>query len=339
MERSANNFTAVRIVGGFIVLLRHSFILVGDDAPEAISMWFVEPIGIWIFFAASGYLLPAAWARNPRPFRYVVNRLSRVIPGLTVVVVVSAFVIGPLVTTLSRSEYFTHPFTWSYLSNIAFLPAYQLPGVFTMNPVSSAVNGSLWSLPPLFACYLIVPVVGLIRERSVRGVLWAAFSVLSAILWSLGVGVETIVWGSRVSEALAVAVVFFGAAALRELRVPLSIPVAAALAIILVCVMAWLPAYDTYALWIAVPYIAITIGSRSTPILRRAGRFGDPSFGLFLWGFPIQQTLLVLTPNSWNAWTIPMTAAVCLAIAYASWHFVEKPSNSLVRKWTPKALS
>ena len=123
-------------------------------------------LAVGVFFVISGYLISGSWERRPQLPRYLTNRVLRIIPGLFLVVVVSAFVLGPLVTTLAAGDYFTDGGTYSYLRNAVLIPNYALPGVFAGNPFPGAVNGSLWTLPAEFACYLVVPVHRLAAEAA-----------------------------------------------------------------------------------------------------------------------------------------------------------------------------
>lgn len=59
--------------------------------------------------------------------------------------------------------------------------------------------------------------------------------------------------------------------------------------------------------------------------MRATGRFGDPSYGLYIFAFPIQQTLIWL--NHGRLGWMPLfllTLLACFAAAFASWHLVEK---------------
>ncbi len=76
--------------------------------------------------------------------------------------------------------------------------------------------------------------------------------------------------------------------------------------------------------WLFVPYVVIAIGSAETPFLRRASRWGDLSYGIYLWGFLVQQILisqLGIVPPPVN---IVLVAALTALAAFASWHLIEK---------------
>ena len=66
----------------------------------------------------------------------------------------SALVLGPLLTTLPLSKYFTDPQFFRYFGNIVGWITFYLPGVFQQND-PPIVNINLWTLPSEFDCYVI----------------------------------------------------------------------------------------------------------------------------------------------------------------------------------------
>ena len=89
-------------------------------------------------------------------------------------------------------------------------------------------------------------------------------------------------------------------------------------------VSAWLSTWSPPLTWITIPYMAIAFGRGSLPLVRRAGRFGDLSYGLYLYGFPVQQAVLWAMPGI----TYPVLTAVSATavMALLSWHLVERPA-------------
>jgi peptidoglycan/LPS O-acetylase OafA/YrhL len=62
------------------------------------------------------------------------------------------------------------------------------------------------------------------------------------------------------------------------------------------------------------------------PVLR-AARFGDLSYGLYIYGWPVEQTLLYASGGKLAWWQLfPLALAITGVIALASWHLVEKPA-------------
>jgi peptidoglycan/LPS O-acetylase OafA/YrhL len=132
------------------------------------------------------------------------------------------------------------------------------------------------------------------------------------------------------------AMVFFGAgaviaAALRGRRLPL-LPV---LALIPLWILAaallpnlW-PLAHLQLAWLFVPYTVIALGQAPTPVLRRAGRFGDFSYGMYLWGFLVQQVVVSVAPSLAFAANLLIVLTATTLLAVASWHVVEKRALAL----------
>lgn len=331
VARRNNNFDALRVAAAIAVILGHATDLRGS--PESIAVVLglpVSQLGVAVFFVISGYLITGSWVRRPHLPRYLTSRVLRIIPGLALVTVMAAFVLGPIVTVLSPQAYFGSGETYSYLRNAVLVPNYLLPGVFGDNPYPLAVNGSLWTLPAEFACYLVVPVLGWLPKK-LRVPSWVLFglaSIVLATMWHLNF------FGARV-ESAATMWVFFAGGALVRLTLGtkrLRLDVASVVVVAWLVYVTILPQHGLYAAWLALPYCLLAFGTQSTPVLRRVSRFGDLSYGLYLWAFPVQQAVIhYFGVLPWGLDVVIVTT-VTAVFAYASWHVVERPSMNLAQK-------
>jgi peptidoglycan/LPS O-acetylase OafA/YrhL len=339
VARRNNNFDALRIAAAVAVILGHATDLRGHPENIAVVLGLpVSQLGVAVFFVISGYLITGSWERRPHLPRYLTSRVLRIIPGLALVTVVAAFVLGPLVTTLSPQAYFGSGETYAYLRNAVLVPNYVLPGVFDTNPYPVAVNGSLWTLPAEFACYLVVPVLGWLPKR-LRVPAWVLFGLASVVLATV---LPLHFSGVRVESAAGMWVFFAGGALIRLMlgsrRIRMDIAVV--ILIVWLVVVGIAPQIALYAAWLALPYCLLAFGVQSTPGIRRASRFGDLSYGLYLWAFPVQQTLV----HFWGVlpWGVDVVAVtlVTAVFAYASWHLVERPCMDLAQKlpWAREAI-
>ena len=134
------------MVGAFLVIYGHCYVLKGMPERHFLSWLPLGPLGVYIFFTISGYLVVDSWRRDPSLWRFAARRSLRIFPGLAVCVLLSAFVLGPILTPLPLRTYFTHSQVTDYLANIVLDIHYSLPLVFATNPYPHVVNGSLWSL-------------------------------------------------------------------------------------------------------------------------------------------------------------------------------------------------
>ncbi len=97
--------------------------------PVLTGFRFAGAIAVDMFFVVSGFLIAASLQRNSAR-GYLVSRGLRILPALIACVVLTTFVLGPLLTT--AASYWSQPTTWNYfLVNASLLASrFQLPGVF-----------------------------------------------------------------------------------------------------------------------------------------------------------------------------------------------------------------
>lgn len=214
---------------------------------------------------------------------------------------------------------------------------YALPGVFSKNLYPGAVNGSLWSLPAEFSMYLVLPAlfVAFIIDRSARLYFALIIAACAACLFYVGcVPVEPrlVIWGTAVRSVADVAPYFLIGSLYPTVQENGWLnPVVGILAIgvvLLFQVSGYI--FQQVELLIILPYSVITLAVNPLPVLSRAGRFGDPSYGLYLYGFPVQQALVHLSSGKLSPIEVFTSAApISLALAYLSWHLIEKRALSL----------
>ena len=323
----SNNFDAFRLLAALLVIWSHQFAVLGRPIPKLL---YDEPgaVGVVVFFAISGYLVMLSWLADPHLGGFAMRRVLRIWPGLTAAVVLCALALGPLVSSLPLDAYFEHPLTWSYFSNIWLQTRYELPGVFETNVLRTAVNGPLWTIPLEVGCYVALAAagtLGLLRWRHTAPLIFVALMVALWRRYSIAHGEPMPEW----SFALQYAMVFSLGATLacwRHLWISRRM---LALALLLAgCAL--LHATGPLILVLQAPLLAMAVlavmlGSASTPMLRQAGRFGDLSYGLYIYAFPVQQTVVWYFSGR-----IGFVAALACSLlgagllAMLSWHLVEK---------------
>ena len=322
-----NNFDFLRQFAAFLVIVGHSESLVGADRS---GFWGVSlsTFGIQIFLAVSGYLVTESWLKTPELMPFLQKRVRRIFPGLIVCILLTTFALGPFLTSLSRQEYFHHPGTYFYLNNLFLYPVYFLPGLFVENIYPNTVNGSLWSLPVEFACYLIVAGTGFFLTK-----LSPVFAVISSLLLLVVANVilsdntPIVIWGSPLRAAFEIMPFFLAGSLLRILpvtptfRIDLTVFAVA----IMITISIIRPQIYWCVNWFLVTYIVLSFGQYRTSIISRAGKWGDPSYGMYLYAFPIQQSLQYLTGNEMDlSGMILITTMLSMLMGYISWHIVER---------------
>ncbi|MEW9553882.1 acyltransferase family protein [Nonomuraea sp. NPDC050783] len=336
----ANAFNLLRLLGALAVIVEHSWVLSGHGTPLTPASGIgLGGIGVGVFFLISGYLISASWLADPSPARYALRRALRIYPAYALVVVLTALVLGPLVSTLPAAGYLSGPGPWSHIARGLLIQpvSYTLPGVFEGLPYPGAVNGSLWTIWVEVLCYFGVAVLGLLgllRRRAVlAGLALAALAVTTVIhLTGYAGPLVPLVVSAFAAQPLA----FFALGMLvREARwVP---PPWLALTLLAVWPLLWGTPVANLAAIAAVTCATFLVAFRAPAWLHRPTGSYDLSYGAYLLAFPAQQVLVQAGLRE-PASVLLATTAVVLPLAALSWRLVEAPALRL-RRHRPAATA
>jgi peptidoglycan/LPS O-acetylase OafA/YrhL len=334
-----NSFDAIRLIAALFVFHSHQFVLSGR--PEDHVPWLntsLSGIGVATFFAISGYLVTKSAVRNPNLLSFYWNRVVRIMPGLTANVLF-LLAIGAAVTTLPLSEFLRSPVTLEFLHNNLLLafndPRYVLPGAFEGN-VERGLNGSLWTLPYEIALYIVMGLV-LCAARSKPARLTVAmigfvvcFTILVVKTQVPSFSYVLDVWNVLLVEMFGISGMMFMLGILIALADDLrhSFMISAAAAFVLY----WgIPQLAGAYIFLAATVILIG----ESPYLKLPKFLGDCSYGLYLYGFPVQQLLVHLwgREHFWARYAVGLM--ICFALAILSWKLLERPALHYL-KWKPK---
>ncbi len=345
VDGGRDNILLLRLGAALLVVLGHSFVLVGDLRAANDPVHLLLPrthahlVGVALFFTISGFLITLSYQRKPDVRRFLRARFLRLWPALAVVVALTAFVLGPLVTTLTPRDYFASTDGGSaavdyFGRNLALFNLSQtLPGVFASNPIPRIVNGSLWTIPYEAAMYLCVAAVG------VAGLL--RFPRLASVLVAVAIGL-VVLWPTYgdgpYPKSLALLGLQLGAcfgvgsiACLLRRHVPVSSGIMLALAAVS------LLARETPLMWLAVVYFVFWFAY--VPKLPSIPFGLDLSYGTYLWAFPAQQAIVASGHASTPLALFAIATPIVLAIAVASWLCVERPALRLKDSMRSKPVS
>ncbi|WP_344930813.1 acyltransferase family protein [Saccharopolyspora gregorii] len=337
----SHGFAWIRMIGALVVIYGHSSPLVGTGElfpPE----WPVQPDeGVLMgFFAMSGFQITESWVRDPHPLRFAAKRVLRLWPPMLTVTLGMALIVGPLVTTLPVREYFAAHDTWGYVVNNAGMLTLQhtLPGVFTANPWPDAVNGSLWTLPMELLAYGGLYALLLLGAAKQRWRWLAVAALVALVVWDRHLeqipGAESggALLSVPVESLVAFLVAFALGVVLNLYRVPLS-PTAALAGLVVLAAMPNSIAASFLMTFVA-SYAVVVAGHFWPSRLTVPGWFVNGSYGVYVWGFPVQQLLAMA--GIANQYVMLLCAApIAYVLGTASWVFVEDPTMKLRRYVAP----
>jgi len=339
LVRDANNLDIFRFIAACMVIYGHAYTLTPEPGKQD---WIQSLLGfehsgslaVKIFFFISGLVVTNSLITKRDPISFAVARFFRIWPALIAVVIISALIVGPIFTSLSLRDYFGSKETFSYIySNISLKIVYVLPGVFDSLPYKQAINGSLWTLPYEAAAYIALLsayLIGLFENK------WIATVVLLVILVDSMAGNAVLITWLPHSLAYTMLAPCFAFGALLALHKDvIQINLGSALggwAIYYVFRFSSLTHYFLYsAVFLTILYLSSIKSIVSIKIK------SDISYGIYLWGFLVQQILAYYFHDRGVRFNQVAAMVISIIIAAISWRYLE---SKCIRygQWVGRAI-
>ena len=351
--RPGNLLDMLRLAFALLVLLAHCWPITFGPERDGTLQPSVEPV-LWLtrhqifggtlavlcFFLLSGFLVTESFQRCRGVLDYLRRRVRRIYPGYVVAMFVTAFVLAwPFAT---RPGSWLAEFPWlMFLQRTATLHMCATPETFASNPYPLQQNGSLWTIHLEFWCYLLVALLGVVGRLRSRAILWTLFGAAFAI-WNcrtiLGVQLLPPVhligfgnlrdWPELMTFFLAGMIVHRhgdGIPLRRDLF---------GLSVLCLGVSARTGGM-TLALPFAGTYAVFWLAFADVSVLRMLTERRDLSYGVYLYAWPVQQTLVAAWPAVFVGapWWLALAATpTTLGFALLSWHLVEAPFSRRKRR-------
>lgn len=333
LDRTNNNFDLIRLCAALAVIFGHAFALHPsggwrEPVKALFGFTYSGSIAVDVFFFLSGILVTGSFSQAKSITRFCLMRFARIWPGLIVCLVISTLVVGSIVTTLPTENYLVAWQTrWYFIKNILLSDiSYDLPGVFKANYYKDAVNGSLWTLPIEVRCYVIVFIAGVLGflKSGSKTIIFSFFVICVALFFPESLGYL------HVNNETARMPLFFlfGVICYTNSN---KIPIDWRLSII--------------AIFIAVIFNSTRIGEIAFYIfllntifvfgsfqwLRRFQPPGDYSYGIYIYGFVVQQTIAYYLPSLESYPSLLISIPVTFVIGIVSWTYFERPALNYAR--------
>jgi peptidoglycan/LPS O-acetylase OafA/YrhL len=336
-DHGQDNFLLLRFIAAAMVIVGHAYALSGiPGAADFVARaqlgngLYTGSLAVDIFFVVSGFLVTGSYVRSGNLDTFVRSRALRVIPAYAICLFFCAFVIGPIYTEMSQSNYWASGSTYAYvITNLQFPnnQIWTLPGVFVHNGYPNVVNGSIWTLPAEVSMYLWVAalgMIGLFRKRWLANVALIALLIYGAYRPS---GIQLI---NAIAEFARLAAFFLVGAFCFVNRHWIPISDWLLLALIVIAYFLYKTGVFPWVLGMVIAYGSLWFAYR--PNLHFFNRFGDYSYGLYLWGFPVEQMVMhAFGAPTRPLWIFLVSFPLTLLCAIVSWHIVEKPALRLKR--------
>jgi peptidoglycan/LPS O-acetylase OafA/YrhL len=331
-----NNFNLIRFCAALAVLFSHSFaVALGSGSAEPMRRtlgltW--GYVAVDVFFLTSGFLVTASLLTRRSVLAFAWARTLRIFPALWVMLVLTVFGLGLALTSRSAHGYLAARETWHYFIRNAILlrgMVPDLPGVFGSNPIPSVVNGSLWTLGPEVRMYGVLGALGILSTITRRTGLirWSvlAIALSAAVLYFMHGNFD-----NSSDEYSRLAFLFFLGASCYVLkdRIPFNRwTFFALLAVVLLSALERAVFFVAFS--VALPYLVFYAAYGFGGRIRFFNRWGDYSYGIYIYAFPVEQATAHLVPGISVAALMGISALVTLILAMLSWHLLEKEALKL----------
>lgn len=338
MENSRiNNFDFLRILFASLVIVSHSYLATGNRNNELLSVLTNRQeafgsLAVKCFFIISGYLIFQSLNRSKTIFNYFWKRLLRIYPGYFIMLIFTSllipFVYNKDVSLFKNPDYFNY-----FLRQLTIYHTQdEISGVFSNQP-SHLINGSLWTIKYEITMYFLLGILFLVKKK------WRIYFIFFAFLSSYLLLItnnafflnnrllsKIYLQGPQFYDLLCL---FMGGALCTSFSIKnnLSSHLIVSSAFIIIIISFYLNIWS-YLKYLLLPIIIVFWGSLSIPYISSIGKkVGDISYGIYIYGWLIQQTLYYYFHFS-ILWLTIFSLLLAFIFGFISWHLVEKKALS-----------
>ena len=334
-------FDPLRLVAASAVVFTHAFLIaegVEENEPfQHLTGQNIGLAGVYVFFVLSGYLISESARQSQDLSSFAIRRAARILPGFLVCNLVVTLVVGVFFGEPSGREFLTQGTTWWHLFEVYAFQAKNLyydgvlfyPATASNDWMPHLVNGVLWTIRQEITCYLFVAMILVLGLHGWRA---AGIAIVSTALLASVFVMRPSLWSVQYLSDLAFVAPSFAAGvclnAFGRRHLAKGWGAAALTLVLLILALAWegWAARANLLFPVLAAYPLLYIGQRDAPILRSYARGGDPSYGIYLWGWPITQMLRAYVGPGWTGYELAALALpVVIGVGYASWFLIEKP--------------
>lgn len=322
-----NCFDFLRFFFAANILLAHLWELSQNKSLEFLSNFSNSSIAVQGFFIISGFLVAKSYTNTPSLKDYFIKRAKRILPAYFVVLLISAVTLS-FFSSYNFLEYLTDLNVYKYLGwNSIFLNFMHpcLPGLFENN-LMCAVNGALWTLKVEEGFYIILPFVFYAINKSKKPFLiLGSLYAFSLLYWFM---MDFYLNQPLLAKQLPGYLAYFVTGIFLFLNFDFVLQnknMLFSLSILLLIFSNFLD-FQIDVFYPAAFGTIVIIAAYNLPFLNNFGKYGDFTYGLYIYHFPIiqlfrQYDLFEKRDAFLMAFFVIL---ITLFFAVLSWFFIEK---------------
>lgn len=336
-SQKENSFDEMRFILASLVLFVHSYVLLfgqtaeGTDPFTKLNGFQISPgtIAVYGFFILSGFFMIQSIQHNTSLWKYFRNRILRIVPAFWLSVFISCFILAPLISeTIVIFSLEPGSSLYFFIKSIIFQfngAVWTITNLYPLNPVIDNVNGSIWTLKYEVIAYILLPIIYVCVHKNKYLIIFiSSFLTFLSISYLLTNFILFNIFTEDVYfKLLSLLSYFFIGATIYLFKDKIIISKRLFSIFLIIIILGVFYGNLKIILFFALPYILIFI-----PVIIKFkffSKFGDYSYGMYIYAFPIQQTLVHFFKNNLNAETLFITSfIITLILSILSWHFFEK---------------
>ncbi|OXB07600.1 acyltransferase family protein [Flavobacterium pectinovorum] len=328
LNKDNNNLDLVRIILACLVIVGHS------DAINGSGSYWIDPIqhffkftysgafAVKLFFFISGLVVTNSYLSKKSATYFIISRIFRIMPALLFVLLLTVFIFGLLLTNLDIYDYLARLDYLRYIRhNLIFYSYYLLPGVFTENLYPNIVNGSFWSLRYEVGCYIILLILFVLLGKKSKYYILIPILLIFIDTFLPARFILGFIDNNPEKYLLPISFAYGAFFAIMSDKIEINIYV------VIFSLLAYIVFKNTVYIDLVFLFascnILVYLSSRFF-ILKLKPKY-DISYGIYLWGFLIQQTIFHFFGHIYIGFHCLLAIIFSVILALITFIFIEKP--------------
>lgn len=345
-DRENNYFDDLRFILATLVVYYHSYELASEQKHDLITGMVLGQsslgeIAVYAFFTISGFFMIQSLENSKNILKYFRNRLYRIIPAFWFSLIFFSLLIIPIFSKVSLyGQDGVIAFILKAGSFHIFDYSWTIRNAFPNNTFVDNINGSMWTLKHELAAYIMLPIFYILSYKRRWGMLMftcilfilSLLSDFGIFLFNLPVGQVWVLSENEYTYFIRFLCYFMIGSCLylykdKILLGSSRLDLRWFLFLTVLLILSFYGGKGKYILFLWIPYVFILVGCFLK--YKFFSKFGDYSYGMYIYSFPIQQLVLLKDSSISALGLFFISMLFTLLVSIISYHFLERPILNL----------